>query len=225
MKKCPYCNVELEKIPQRKKKCPNCGDYIWVRTLYKGGKSKGKLLLTEEQAKEFDKEKRRFYDRENWIKRLYHFDVTEQEFDSETDNLKKQFGFNPPYADVAWRILNNRIGLYGQKSDYHKLSSVYHEMAKITYQENKPFQHFLEEACRYYLLTEKDVDSYGKLIVLNCNDGLVCPKCRELEGKRFTYQEAFEKKILPVLDCENTEEGKGAGKGFCRCWYAVEVDL
>jgi tetratricopeptide (TPR) repeat protein len=29
---CPYCNRKLEKTPGRKKACPHCGNYIYVRT-------------------------------------------------------------------------------------------------------------------------------------------------------------------------------------------------
>jgi phage FluMu protein Com len=29
---CPYCNHQLEKMPGRKKKCPSCGNDIFVRT-------------------------------------------------------------------------------------------------------------------------------------------------------------------------------------------------
>ncbi len=39
--KCPYCEFELEEKPTRKKKCPNCSEYIIVR--------QGELY-TEEQA-------------------------------------------------------------------------------------------------------------------------------------------------------------------------------
>ncbi len=42
---CPYCSGLLEKAPARKKKCPHCGNYMYVR----GGKA-----YTEEGAKKAD---------------------------------------------------------------------------------------------------------------------------------------------------------------------------
>lgn len=40
-KTCPYCGGKLEKIPTRKTKCPECGNYIFVR--------QGKLYTEEEK--------------------------------------------------------------------------------------------------------------------------------------------------------------------------------
>jgi predicted RNA-binding Zn-ribbon protein involved in translation (DUF1610 family) len=220
---CPYCEIELEPKPTKKKKCPNCGNYIIIRTTYEDKKKKEKLLLTEEQAKKFDKKKKLFFERKNWIKRLQFYDVTDKEFDKETAKLKKRFGFNPPYADVAWSIYGKRKIEYAKKRDFHNLSNIYSEMAKLVYEENKPFQDLLEEAHKYVLLEHENIKNTMKVIVMNCNDHLVCQKCKELEGKNFTYKEATKKKILPVLDCEHIEEGKGAGKGFCRCWYGFNL--
>ncbi len=220
---CPYCDFELEKKPTRKKKCPNCGDYIWVRTPYLDKKSKEKLLFTEEQVKIFDKEKRRYYDRKNWINRLYSYDVTEKEFDRETENLKKRFGFNPPYADVAWGLLGRRKLRFFEALEFGRVSSVCHDMARICYEENKPFQHFLEEASKYELMGKEGIGENAIIHIASSESEVACPKCKEVLGKRLTYKEAKEKKLLPVLECENIEEGKGAGQGFCRCWYGLDL--
>ena len=40
---CPYCNALLERKPQRKKKCPSCGNYIRVND---------GILYTEDGLKE-----------------------------------------------------------------------------------------------------------------------------------------------------------------------------
>ena len=31
---CPYCSCILDKMPGRKKKCPSCSQFIYVRTCY-----------------------------------------------------------------------------------------------------------------------------------------------------------------------------------------------
>jgi mannitol/fructose-specific phosphotransferase system IIA component (Ntr-type) len=51
--KCPFCYVSLEKIPLKKKKCPHCGNYIYVRTEPTNRK---KILVTKEQASQIDLE-------------------------------------------------------------------------------------------------------------------------------------------------------------------------
>lgn len=43
---CPYCNSVLDKFPQRKTKCKNCGNYIYVRTRSNDYK---KVLIKKEE--------------------------------------------------------------------------------------------------------------------------------------------------------------------------------
>jgi len=44
---CPHCLQRLEKMPARKKKCPSCGEFIYVRTR---PADRAKVLVTEVQA-------------------------------------------------------------------------------------------------------------------------------------------------------------------------------
>jgi uncharacterized Zn finger protein (UPF0148 family) len=50
---CPYCGSSLAERPKRKKKCPHCGNYIYVRTRPADRK---KVLVTEEQAQEIEQQ-------------------------------------------------------------------------------------------------------------------------------------------------------------------------
>lgn len=43
---CPYCGIDLPKFPQRKTKCKNCDNFIYVRTR---PSDKKKILLTEDE--------------------------------------------------------------------------------------------------------------------------------------------------------------------------------
>jgi len=56
--KCPHCLKKLNTIPVRKKKCPFCGEYIFVKTRPLDEK---KVLVTEEQKKEIDKQWRVYH--------------------------------------------------------------------------------------------------------------------------------------------------------------------
>jgi len=49
--RCPHCNAILEPVPQRKKKCPICNQYIFVRTR---PLDKQRVLVTEEGSKQID---------------------------------------------------------------------------------------------------------------------------------------------------------------------------
>lgn len=50
---CPHCNALLEPIPQRKKRCPSCGQQIFVRTR---PSDRQRILVTELGAKQVDDE-------------------------------------------------------------------------------------------------------------------------------------------------------------------------
>ena len=48
---CPSCGVIQEPPPKRKKKCKDCGQFIYVRTQWSNRK---RYLMTEDQARNFD---------------------------------------------------------------------------------------------------------------------------------------------------------------------------
>lgn len=47
MSTCPYCDVALKKVPQRKARCPGCGQYIFVKST---PDNRSKRLMTEAEA-------------------------------------------------------------------------------------------------------------------------------------------------------------------------------
>jgi hypothetical protein len=50
---CPYCSSALEKKPGRKKKCPDCGNFIYVRTR---PIDRERVLVTEAQIAEIERQ-------------------------------------------------------------------------------------------------------------------------------------------------------------------------
>ena len=48
---CPYCNNGLKRVPKSKTRCPNCGNYIYVRTDIKGQK----FAVTEYEKSNIDR--------------------------------------------------------------------------------------------------------------------------------------------------------------------------
>lgn len=94
---CPYCNFEFEERPSRKKKCPNCGNFIFVR--------QGRLL-TQEEA-EID----------DWLKRVEYLGVTKKVFLEEQEILSQRFGMKASVNDTAWGILNKLVVRKRNNSD------------------------------------------------------------------------------------------------------------
>ena len=50
---CPHCNHQLDKKPGRKKKCPHCGEFIYVRTQ---PCDEQRVLVTQEQAEKIEEQ-------------------------------------------------------------------------------------------------------------------------------------------------------------------------
>ncbi len=47
---CPYCNNKLKRIPKSKTRCPNCGNFFYVRTTIYGQK----IAVTEKEKNKVD---------------------------------------------------------------------------------------------------------------------------------------------------------------------------
>ena len=86
---CPYCKNTLEKKPQRKTKCPSCNNYIFIRTL---PKTRERVLVTEEEVKEINKQWKRINFINEWLKYLEPYEVNLKRFEDQKDKLTKAFG-------------------------------------------------------------------------------------------------------------------------------------
>jgi len=129
---CPYCKEKLDKIPTRKKKCPNCKKFIFSRTRPSDRK---KILVTEKQKKEVEAQ---------WV--LYHeikkeADLMEDpDFASAKKELTIQFGKEPFMNDVKWRVFNQRIVEYASKKQWGFYRNNKLDIALLLQKENKSKQ-------------------------------------------------------------------------------------
>ena len=194
--KCPYCSGELEKKPGRKKKCPHCGEYIYIRD--------GEMKT--ETGKDFI----------DYAKRLYWLEVTVSKLEKEQRKLSKKFGAEASANDTIWSILNRSL----EAGNYDRNSRVYMEMARVLEVEGKDFTHLIEESQKQTLMGIKqrasDIPGHEEKIVIDSyvNDGYVCEKCQELDGREFSMDEPIENIPLPAEVCES-ETG-------CRCTFRRE---
>lgn len=193
-KTCPYCGFNLEVIPKRKKKCPNCGDDIFV--------SKGKLYTKEEK------------DIRDWLRRVEDLGITRKMFNDEREKLSERFGLKASINDTAWTILNS---INTPNKSYQDRKFIYLAMAHILQLEDKSTKEIMVQAHKMDLLEMKElvdnsgIEMMGK--ILTCNDDLVCDECRKLSKKVFTVDEAL--KTMPIPhQCTNKN---------CRCWWAFEL--
>jgi len=187
--KCPYCSAALDPAPKRKKDCPTCGKPIYVR--------KGKLLI------EFDAL------RQDWLLYLGPLNVSTGDFDRAKTQLARQFGQDPGFYDVVWRILNNVISAGRPSAD---LENAYREMARVASFENKDPRPYIAQALTTSLKAMKmrgvkrvRISSYA-----GEPDFSTCDACRSLHGATMTVDEALA--TLPIPNRCSSDIG-------CRCEY------
>jgi DNA-directed RNA polymerase subunit RPC12/RpoP len=125
---CPYCNKELQKKPGKKKKCPHCGKYIYVRTR---PQDKKQVLVTEDQAELIE---------EQWsIVNGTHDEylARRRTIEEERTRLAKQFGREPSEKDVQWALLNKEVLKHASDGDWGLYRNARFQMAEILRKESK----------------------------------------------------------------------------------------
>jgi DNA-directed RNA polymerase subunit RPC12/RpoP len=195
--RCPYCSAPLDTAPARKKKCPSCGQFIYVRTRPSDNQ---RILVTEEDAKSLDA--------------LKNLGVSQKEYQDIEKQLSQKFRTAPSQGDIVWTILNERLISAMKKNDWQQMGMLYWSQARLLYELGKEFFRPGQEAARCVL---RNYQSMGvrKVEILTAGDSYCCEKCRALKGKVFTVKKALETMPIPVMDCE---------KGLCRCIYLSVVD-
>ena len=199
---CPHCGTELSPIPRRKKKCPECGHFVFVRTRSEDGI---RLLLTEEQAL--------FHD---YYKRLEHHGIDNKVIYNVRQRLAKQFNIIEPFdGDVIWAALNEKLMHSMKAGDWNELKLLYHTEADFLRDTDKPFFRVLQESVRAELRGYEErgasaVEVRGTIGAAYEN----CNSCNQVKGKRMSVAQALDSMPIPPPDCAN---------GMCRCWYAPIV--
>jgi len=169
---CPYCRAKLAEKPKRKKKCPTCGEDIFVR--------KGQLL-TKDDA-----------DIADWLERVQQLGITRSDFNHKRQKLSDRFGKKASVNDTAWGILNELI-VSMKKRENQKI--IYLEMAHIAIIEGKDPTKYLAEAAKQDLFGYKAL-GIRRVKVYTTNDNEVCENCRKMSNKTYDIDQAI--KDLPI---------------------------
>ena len=153
---CPYCSHILEKMPGRKKKCPECKSYIFVRTSPISG---NKVLIKEDQIPEIE---------EAWsIKNGTHQEyVFEKERQNRRIEHRQEQNLNASFkrsdSDLNWSFLNSELEYFAQHSNWYGYRETKFEMAEQLLNEKKyenALFSYLEVAYRDLSSSEELIDS------------------------------------------------------------------
>lgn len=95
---CPYCGVELKKVPGAATKCPSCHLTMYVRT---DQKTRVRRVVTNTEADLIDDRNEAYAlgDLARFLRRV----------ERKTAELRKKFGQEPAYSDVRWGLLNEDL--------------------------------------------------------------------------------------------------------------------
>jgi len=215
---CPYCNAKLAKRPQRKKKCPSCGNFIFVRTL---PTTREKVLATEAEARRIDEEWAQRRRHMRWLDFLNANGIPKRAFAQKKKYLSKKWGREAPDSGVIWTFLNELLEKEAKSGNLHRLSTLYYMMAQFLDEEGKDFFPLLVESSKWELMDLKQ-RGFTKVEVNTVRDTYVCPACQQLAGRVFSIDDAVRQMPIPCKECTHVVHSK---PGFCRCRYQPTGDV
>lgn len=208
---CPYCHKELIKKPQRKKKCPFCGNYIFVKRRLN---SKIKELVTEEEAKIIEIEWNKFYSQIALIRDLEDYGFTEKEFNQRKEEKIKKGEKEPSNRDVIWLLFNEKLQNNMKANDFAVLSGIYYDMARFLIKEGRNPYETLKQSQKMGLLAYQK-QGVEKVEISWSGNG--CEACKQLDGEKYIVKKAIEEMPLPNKNC--SEDVFEKGHPWCRCNY------
>jgi predicted RNA-binding Zn-ribbon protein involved in translation (DUF1610 family) len=137
---CPYCDRHLDKMPGRKKKCPDCGNDIYVRTR---PSDRSRILVRVDQVPIVE---------EQWsIANGTHeqFLATRQRRLDMTNKLRQRFGREPSSNDVEWALLTEQSLDHARDKNWGLYRNTRFALAEVLVAEDKlaPALDLLLEVC------------------------------------------------------------------------------
>lgn len=202
---CPYCGCEITPPPRANRKCPSCGERLYVRTRYTEDGNL-RLLLTEAERDAFDDAwaPNPPHDEKEQEERYRHYyQLTEQEWDTARVMAEDLAAFRgepvPLLRDIAWEIAGRKSQEAAKAGNWITLSSMYRGQSRQLRDEGRPFFDVQREAERWYLEGLLQSDSYSAVRVRVFSHA--CRFCRPLKDKIFDIKAALRTMPLPVKEC------------------------
>lgn len=201
---CPYCNVLIDELPKRKKKCQNCEGYY-----YPNKRDSDHNLISEEEYKKNKENEKKARFRDKWVFELSRYGISEKAYNDYKKKYSEKIKFSENENDVIWSMFNKLITQ--NSTNFDILKNIYLSMFHYLREERKDGFKLLQLSHDCGLRDALNHNLNLNAVIIAAKDS--CDNCKKLDGKIFTIQEALEKKPLPHKDCSNS---------FCRCLYGFE---
>lgn len=198
---CPYCDATLEKAPKKKKKCPHCGNYIYVRS--------SKIIYP---SKHLTHEEALATDEFNYLK---EYGVTSKKFSDKVEQLNRNSTELSTPLDACIALYDDLIL---QTTDKFRLHQFYYRKAFVKYQRGIDFISDLQNAAKMEL-SRYEQEGLTHVTIISAD---ACDECKKLSGKNFTIQKALQERPIPCIKC--THDQNKRGDGWCMCRYAPAYD-
>lgn len=179
---CPNCHKALSKIPGAKKKCPHCGDFMYVRTNFHNIR----VVVTEKDADVIDFT--------NYI--LPIADACGISRGEISDCFQSGRSFN----DALWSVINFHLLKNQKDGNWDVLISLYHVSERICLLENRSTKHIVKRRSYFELLRLKEMGMKTAIVITVLDES--CDACKNLDGKEFDIDEAMRIQPLPPPDCK-----------------------
>lgn len=197
---CPHCETLLKDVPKKKKRCPACGSYIYVRTKQNLFPS---TLLIEDDALAADE-----------FEKLKAHGITKKDFMDGKSRLSREKGTKVSSIDICLSLYDELIL---QTTDLNLLKFLYFEKSLFLYYTGGDFFKPLQTSAKMELMAYQN-EGIKKVSIFAGGDS--CPECQKLSGRVYTIDEALREKPIPCKACSHQlHEGKA---GWCRCHYTPQ---
>jgi hypothetical protein len=183
-----------------------------------------KRLVTEDQAKEIEREWSQRFEGNKLARDLadLHVDVAERA--SVESDFNRQHGRAPTPIELLSEAATAKLARAKTHGDWDSVCTISYKFAVTLYEAGKPHWSVLRDAALAKL------QSYRKLgvtkVEISSTGDASCPECRRLDGKVFRIDQAIESPAIPARSCSTwSEPDEGKKEGFCRCLYVPVLDL
>lgn len=207
---CPYCKGNLETEPKRKKKCPHCKNFIYVRT---SPSTRQKVLVTEHEVKEIENEWRGISNRNSCLRNLEGYGISERSFKLRKNEISQQSNSEPDDVEVILSIYNDLIQ---KNNDLQTLKMINYQIALYLNSEGRNYLKIRQESSKAELLYYQNL-GVEKVEIMTVGDQ-ACENCKKLKNKIFRVSDALEIMPVPCTDC--AFQLYNENYGFCRCYYS-----
>lgn len=197
---CPYCGLDLGRVPEKTKRCASCGRQMFVR---KRPSDRTRVVVTGDHARDMDEEQQKRERRQGIPIHAARIGLTPQAFSREG-----LLGKNP--RDAFLQLSSEAAAAAVTRNDWGAVSRIYSEQALVLREEGRPHLALQQEASKA-MIRSFMVHGVRGVAVLS---GACCQTCNANHDSEYSFEQALAQ--LPVPNPSCTRE-------WCNCGWGPAV--